>query len=116
MLSLFAATMTFSHSSIINLDKGIQAWVGNCHNLLLMDQDIFEDLKIYWLNPIGAGGQGSTEVRPKSNKKSGYWDNKLCNKWNAGECTRRASKCRHKHVCVNCRKDHRDCKAKRRDA
>ena len=56
MLSLFAATATSSHSSIINLDKGIRARVGECRNLLLTDRDTFEDLKIYWLNPIGAGG------------------------------------------------------------
>ena len=37
MLSLFAATTTLSHSSIINLDKGIRAWVGECRNLLLTD-------------------------------------------------------------------------------
>ena len=117
-LSLFAATASLSHSSIINLDKGIRARVGECRNLLLTDQGAFEDLKLYWLNPIGAGGQTSSEGRVKSSKKPTYRDNEPCHKWNAGECSKRASECRHKHVCSNCGKDHRagDCKSKRGNA
>ena len=71
-LSLFAATTSLPHSSIINLDKGIQACVGECRNLLLTDQGAFEDLKLYWLNLIGAGGQTSTEGRVKPSKKPTY--------------------------------------------
>ena len=117
-LSLFAATASLSHSSIINLDKGIRARVGECHNLLLTDQTAFEDLKLYWLNPISAGGQTPTEGRAKASKKPSYRDNEPCHKWNAGECPKRASECRHKHVCSNCGKDHResDCKSKRGNA
>ena len=117
-LSLFAATASLSHSSIINLDKGIRARVGECRNLLLTDQSAFEDLKLYWLNPIGAGGQTSPEGRVKPSKKPTYRDNEPCHKWNAGECSKHASKCRHKHVCSNCGKDHHasDCKSKRGNA
>ena len=117
-LSLFAATASLSHSSVINLDKGIRARVGECRSLLLTDQNSFEDLKMYWLNPIGAGGQVSTEGRLKPTKKPGYRDNEPCHKWNAGECSKRTSECRHKHICSNCGKDHRasDCKSKRGNA
>ena len=114
-LSLFAATASLSHSSIINLNKGIQACVGECCNLLLTDQNAFEDLKLYWLNLISAGGQMSPEVRVKPSKKPTYHDNEPCHKWNTGECSKCVSECRHKHVCSNCGKDHQaiDCKSKR---
>jgi hypothetical protein len=46
-LSLFAATSTGSHASIINLDKSIRTRVGECRNLLLTDQAEFEDLRLY---------------------------------------------------------------------
>ncbi|KIM77760.1 hypothetical protein PILCRDRAFT_37747, partial [Piloderma croceum F 1598] len=54
ILSLFTATTSNSHSAVINLDKGIHTRVGECRSLLLTDQAAFEDLKLYWLNPIGA--------------------------------------------------------------
>ena len=118
ILSLFAATAGHSHTAVINLDKGIRARVGECRNLLLTDHDSFEDIRLYWLNPIGAGGQTSAEGRTKAitSKKSGYRDNEPCRKWNAGECPKRASDCKHKHVCENCGKDHlvSDCKTKPR--
>ena len=80
ILSLFAATTGHSHTAIINLDKGIWARVGECRNLLLTDHDSFEDIRLYWLNPIGAGGQTSAEGRTKTitSKKSGYRDNEPC--------------------------------------
>jgi hypothetical protein len=118
VLSLFAAASPHSHTAVINLDKGIRARVGECRNLLLTDQNAFEDLKLYWLNPIGAGGQTSAEGRPRAVKKPGYRDNEPCHKWNVGKCPKRASECRHKHVCANCGKDHQegDCKSKRGSA
>ena len=118
ILSLFAATSPGSHSSIINLDKGVRARIGECRNLLLTDRTTFEDLKLYWLNPIGAGGQTSGEGSRKAGKKPDYRDNEPCLKWNAGECPKRASECRHKHVCAICGKNHRepDCKSKQGSA
>jgi hypothetical protein len=113
-LSLFAATSTNSHASIISLDKSIRARAGECRNLLLTDQAAFEDLKLYWLNPIGAGGQPSGESSRKSGqgKKSDYRDNEPCLKWNANECSKRASECRHRHVCEICGKNHRKSECK----
>jgi hypothetical protein len=117
ILSLFAATSPGSHGSILNLDKGIRTRVGECRNLLLTDQAEFEDLKLYWLNPIGAGG-GDCPRKPAQEKKSDYRDNEPCYKWNAGECNKRASECRHKHICEICRKNHRkgECKPKQGSA
>ena len=120
ILSLFAATTPTSHASVINLDKGIRARVGECRNLLLTDQASFEDLKLYWLNPIGAGGQTSTEYprRTGQGKKPDFRDDEPCLKWNAGECSRKASECRHRHICELCRKNHRrtEHKSKQGDA
>jgi hypothetical protein len=115
ILSLFAATTSNSHSAVINLDRGIRARVGECRSLLLTDQSAFEDLKLYWLNPIGAGGQPSIETnRGQKKKRADYRDNEPCLKWNLGECTKKASECRHKHVCRICGKNHREteCKSK----
>lgn len=113
-LSLFTATSPHSHSAIINLDKGIRAWVRECPNLLLTDHSAFEDLKLYWLNPIVAGGHTLIEGCPKSGKRLEYCDDEPCHKWNAGECLKWASKCRHKHVCSKCGKNHHapDCESK----
>ena len=113
-LSLFAATSTNSHASIISLDKSIRARAGECRNLLLTDQAAFEDLKLYWLNPIGAGGQPSGESSRKSGqgKKSEYRNNEPCLKWNTNECSKRASECRHRHVCEICGKNHRKSECK----
>jgi hypothetical protein len=116
ILSLFAATSTNSHASVINLNKGIRAQVGECRNLLLTDWDAFEDLKLYWLNPIGASGQASGESSRKigQGKRTDYRDNEPCLKWNSGECSKKASECRHRHICEICNKNHRksECKSK----
>ncbi|KIM81521.1 hypothetical protein PILCRDRAFT_787250 [Piloderma croceum F 1598] len=103
-LSLFAATSASSHASIINLDKSIRTRVGECRNLLLTDQAEFEDLRLYWLNPIGAGGLSDASRRIK---KTDYRDDEPCLKWNAGECNKKASECRHRHICEICGKNHR---------
>ena len=55
ILSLFAATTLNNHSYIISLDKAIRVRVGERRDLLLTDNAKFEDLCLYWLNPIGAG-------------------------------------------------------------
>ena len=108
ILSLFAATTPFSHTAVINLNKGIRARIGECCNLLLTDHDSFEDIKLYWLNPIRVRGQTSAEGQTKAiiSKKPGYCDNEPCHKWNTGECPKYASECKHKHICENCGKDH----------
>jgi hypothetical protein len=119
ILSLFTATTSNSHSAVINLDKGIRACVGECRSLLLTDQSAFKDLKLYWLNPIGAGGQPSIEAnRGQKKKRADYRDNEPCLKWNLGEWTKKASECRHKHVCRICGKNHREteCKSKQSSA
>jgi hypothetical protein len=65
MLSLFAAMATENHSHIISLDKAIRVWVGKRRDLLLSDNAKFDDLRLYWLNPIGAG-----TLEPSSKGKS----------------------------------------------
>jgi hypothetical protein len=63
-----------------------------------------KDLRLYWLNPIGAGGLSDVSCRIK---KTDYWDDEPCFKWNAGECNKKASECRHRHICEICGKNHR---------
>jgi hypothetical protein len=106
ILGLFAATTPCNHSAIINLDKGIRARVGESRNLLLTDSVAFDELRLYWLNPLGAGGQPSRDM-PGKPKKNEYRDDEPCYKWNAGECTKKASDCKHQHVCEICHGKHR---------
>jgi hypothetical protein len=106
ILSLFAATTAFNHLSIVNLDKGIRARVGESRNLLLMDHAAFDDLRLYWLNPLGGGVQPLQEGMKKG-REPGYQDDEPCYKWNAGECNKKASECRHRHFCELCHGSHR---------
>jgi hypothetical protein len=71
ILGLFAATTPCNHSAIINLDKGIRACVGESRNLLLTDSVVFDKLRLYWINPLGAGGQPSHDT-PSKGKKNDY--------------------------------------------
>ena len=113
ILSLFSATTPTSHAAIINLDKSIRTRVGECRHLLLTDPSAFEDLKLFWLNPIGAGS-GDCPRKPEQSKRTDYRANAPCHKWNASECNKRASECKYRHLCEVCGKNHRrsECKTK----
>jgi hypothetical protein len=71
ILSLFAPMALDSHSHIISLDKAIRVWVGERHDLLLSNHAKFDDLILYWLNPIGAGSLEHS-VKGKSKGKSDF--------------------------------------------
>jgi hypothetical protein len=106
ILGLFSATAPGNHSTIINLDKGIRARVGESQSLLLTDSIAFDELRLYWLNPLGAGSQPVRDISSKG-KKNEYRDDEPCFKWNAGECSKKASDCKHRHVCEICHGKHR---------
>jgi hypothetical protein len=111
VLSFFAATAPNNHSYIISLDKAIRVRVGEHRDLLLTDNAKFEDLRLYWLNPIGAGTL-QTESKGKLKAKSDFRCEDPCDRWNRGVCRSKASECKYRHICQECRGPHRidECK------
>ena len=113
ILSLFAATAPDSHSHVISLDKAIRVRVGKRRDLLLTDHVRFDDLRLYWLNPIGAGTVTSgVKAKSTSKGKSDYRSDDPCERWNKGICRSKASECKYRHICQKCRGPHGvdDCK------
>jgi len=113
ILSLFTATAPDSHSHIISLDKAIRVWVGERHDLLLSDHAKFDDLRLYWLNPIGAGSLEHS-VKGKSKGKSDFRCEDPCDRCNRRVCCSKASECKYRHICQGCHGPHRidECKKK----
>ena len=110
-LSLFSATLPCHHTSVIALDKAIRVRVGERRDLLLTDHAQFDDLRLYWLNPIGAGTLPS-DAKGKAKVRSDSKSEDPCDRWNRGVCRSKASDCKYKHVCQECRGPHRtdECK------
>jgi hypothetical protein len=109
MLSLFAATSVGNHTNIIFLDKAIRVRIGECRDICLMDYPRFEDLRLYWLNPIGAGDPNS---KGKDKPRSDFRCEDPCDRWNRGLCRSKASECKYRHICQRCRGNHKseECK------
>src|SRR5882762_3634595 len=110
-LSLFSVTLPCHHTSVITLDKAIQVWVGEHCDLLLTDHAQFDDLRLYWVNPIGASTltgnvKGKAKVRPEFKCED------PCDRWNQGVCCSKASDCKYRHICQECQGPHRidECK------
>jgi hypothetical protein len=111
ILSLFAATAPSNHAHILSLDKAIRVRVGERRNLLLSDNSKFDDLRLYWLNPIGAGSlEADSKGRVKGKSDSRSED--ACDRWNRGVCRSKASECKYRHICQECRGPHKvdECK------
>ena len=108
ILGLFSATAPGCHSNIINFDKAIRVRIGERRDLQLTDHTMFEDLRLYWLNPIGAGDPG----KPKEKAKSDYRSEDPCDRWNRGACKSKASECKYRHVCKECGGKHWACECK----
>jgi hypothetical protein len=101
ILSLFAATSPINHSHILSLDKAIRVRVSEQQDLLLTDSSKFDDLRLYWLNPIGAGAI-ETDPKGKSKGKSGFRCEDACGRWNRGVCRLKSSECKYRHICQKC--------------
>jgi hypothetical protein len=106
ILSLFAATSPANHSHILSLDKAVRVRVGERRDLLLTDSPKFDDLRLYWLNPIGAGTL-ETDPKGKSKGRSDFRCEDPCDRWNRGVCRSKGSECKYRHVCQKCRGPHR---------
>ena len=107
ILGLFSATLVGHHSNILFFDKAVRVRVGERRDLLLTDFTAFEDLRIFWLNPIGAGDprQGKEKGKPAGRSDSRSED--PCDRWNRGVCRTNASECKYRHVCQKCGGNHK---------
>jgi hypothetical protein len=106
VLALFAATSPANHPYIISLDKAIRVRVGERRDLLLSDNTKFDDLRLFWLNPIGAGSQG-TDAKVKEKGKTSFRSEEACDRWNRGVCRSKNAECKYQHVCQECRGPHK---------
>jgi hypothetical protein len=106
ILGLFSATSVGHHTHILLFDKAVRVRVGERRNLLLTDFAEFDDLRLYWLNPIGAGDPS------KAKAKADIRSEEPCDRWNRGACRAKSSECKYQHVCKECGGKHRaeDCK------
>ena len=110
--SLFAVVTEVNHPIIINYDKAVRTRVGDVRNLLLTDKSEFEDLRLYWLHPLGQGFRG-TNSGSTSNRspRTSYRSNDDCLRFNDGKCPNKASGCKYRHRCAGCggRHSKKDC-------
>jgi hypothetical protein len=108
ILGLFSATSVGNHSHILLFDKAVRVRVGEQRNLLLTNFAEFDDLRLYWFNPIGAGDPSKAKDKPKADFRS----EEPCDRWNRGVCRAKSSECKYQHVCKECGGKHRveDCK------
>lgn len=114
VLSLFSAASIVDHATIIQYDKAIRARVGDRRNLLLTDRSEFDDLRLYWLNPIGAGFKSMGNSGSGSLGRVSTKSDEPCHRWNNDNCRSKASDCRFRHVCETCGGKHKktECKSK----
>jgi hypothetical protein len=56
------------------------------------------------LQDDGAGHR--TNPKEKEVPRLGRKSAEVCRQWNSGVCNRRASECRYRHLCSNCREKH----------
>jgi hypothetical protein len=102
ILKLFAATSLGDHVTII------RARHGDSRDLLLTDYAQYQDLTLYWLNPIGTGHQTlGTSSKPSKTAKPDFRSDEACRRWNSGDCRQRASECKYRHICDLCGGKHK---------
>lgn len=101
--ALFAVVTEANHAIIINYDKAVRTRVGDVRNLLLTDRSEFEDLRLYWLHPLGQGFRDtSAGVGHNRSPKSSFRSDDDCLRFNNGKCPNKASSCKYRHRCSGC--------------
>ena len=110
--SLFVVVTEANHPIIINYNKAVRTRVGGVRNLLLTDKSEFEDLRLYWLHPLGQGFRDTNSGgTPNRSPRANYRTNDDCLRFNDGKCPNKASGCKYRHRCANCGGRHakKDC-------
>ena len=101
----FFGAFPASHWKVINLDKAIRRYVGEVKHVELSEFGRFRHFEARYLQDDGAGNRPNS-VKEKEVSKSNRRSNEACRQWNSGVCNRRASECRYRHLCSNCREKH----------
>ena len=110
--SYFASLHSGAHWKIFELDKAIRKRAGSVNDVSLNEFSKFRYLETRYLHGHGTGESG-TKPKQKASEKSGTASNwrqtDPCRLWNDGKCEKKASSCKYRHICENCRGPH--CKA-----
>ena len=110
--SYFASLHPTAHWKIFELDKAIRKRVGSVNDVSLNEFSKFRYLETRYLHGHGTG-DSSTNPKQNTTEKSGAGNNwrqtDPCRLWNDGKCEKKASSCKYRHICENCRGPH--CKA-----
>ena len=94
--ALFAVVTEANHAIIINYDKAVSTRVGDVRNLLLTNRSEFEDLRLYWLHPLGQGFRDTgAGVAHDHSPKSSFRSDDDCLRFNNGKCPNKASSCKY---------------------
>ena len=105
--TLFAVVTMVNHTIIINYDKAVCTHVGDVCNLFLTNRSKFEDLRLYWLHPLGQGFRDtSMGITHNHSMKSLFKSDDDCIRFNNGKCPNKASSCKYRHHCSGCRGKH----------
>ena len=101
----FFGAFPVSHWKVINLDKAIRRYVGEVKHIELSEFGRFRHLEARYLQDDGAGHR-TNPAKEKEISRSNRKSSEACRQWNSGVCNRRASECRYRHLCSNCREKH----------
>ena len=94
--ALFAVVVEANHTVIINYDKAVHTCIGNMHNLLLTNRSEYEDLRLYWLHPLGQGFRDtSVGIAHNRNVKLSFRSDDDCIRFNSRKCPNKASSCKY---------------------
>ena len=105
--TLFLVVIEVNHAIIINYNKAVCTHVGNMCNLLLTDRSEYEDLRLYWLHPLGQGFRDtSVGITHNHSMKLSFRSDDNCIRFNSGKCPNKASSCKYQHCCSGCRGKH----------
>jgi hypothetical protein len=110
----FFGAFPHSHSKVINLDKAIRRYTGEVKHIELSDVGLFRHLEARYLQDDGAGNRNGTR-KEKESAKTSRRSSETCRQWNSGTCNRRASECRYRHLCSNCRANHPSSECPKKD-
>ena len=110
----FFGALPYSHSKVINLDKVIRRYTGEVKHIELSEVGRFRHLEARYLQEDGAGNRTGTH-KEKEITKSNRRSNEVCRQWNNGVCNRKASECRYRHLCANCRGSHPSSECPKKD-
>ncbi|KAI9056377.1 hypothetical protein FKP32DRAFT_1586028 [Trametes sanguinea] len=103
IIALFGALAEPLHPRVLEYDRAVRKRVGSARRYLLTDFADFADLKIQYIDSGGANVFArEAPTSSAAGRGSSRRQKEACRNWNRGECPRKASECRYRHVCSFC--------------